>query len=114
MGCIVFSPLAQGMLSSKYLGGIPEDSRAAKESGFLQKDQVTTEVIDKVKKLSWFAQDRGQSIAQMALVWCLRDPRVTSVLIGARTMKQMEENLHALRNVSLTEEEIHEIENILK
>ena len=113
MGCIVFSPLAQGMLTSKYLGGIPEDSRAAKSTGFLQKDQVTSDVIDRVKKLGWLAQDRGQSIAQMALVWCLRDPRVTSVLVGARNIKQMEENLHALNNSTLSEEEISEIENIL-
>ena len=114
MGCIVFSPLAQGMLTSKYLGGIPEDSRAAKSTGFLQKDQVTTEVVDMVKKLSWLAQDRGQTLAQMALVWCIRDPRVTSVLVGARTIKQMDENLHALNNIKLSEEELNEIENILR
>ena len=114
IGCIVFSPLAQGMLTSKYLGGIPEDSRAAKESGFLQKDQITSEVVDKVKKLSWLAQDRGQTIAQMALMWCLRDIRVASVLVGARTVKQLEENIHALKNIDFTEEELQEIENILK
>ena len=113
IGCIVFSPLEQGILTNKYLGGIPEDSRAAKESGFLQKDQVTPEVIEKVKKLSWLAQDRGQTIAQMALTWCLRDPRVTSVLVGARTRKQMEENINALKNMAFAEEELAEIEKIL-
>jgi len=113
IGCIVFSPLAQGMLTSKYLGGIPEDSRAAKETGFLDKDQVTPEVIEKVKKLSWLAQDRGQTIAQMALMWCLRDQRVTSVLVGARTKKQMEENIHALKNINFADDELQEIEKIL-
>jgi L-glyceraldehyde 3-phosphate reductase len=113
IGCIVFSPLAQGMLTSKYLGGIPEDSRAAKESGFLQKEQVTAEVIEKVKKLSWLAQDRGQTLAQMALMWCLRDQRVTSVLVGARTKKQMEENIHALKNINFADDELQEIEKIL-
>jgi L-glyceraldehyde 3-phosphate reductase len=113
IGCIVFSPLAQGLLTKKYLGGIPEDSRAARESGFLNREEVTPEVIEKVKKLSWLAQDRGQTIAQMALVWCLRDPRVTSVLVGASTVKQMEENINSLRNVDFNEEELQEIENIL-
>lgn len=112
-GCIVYSPLAQGMLTNKYIGNIPDDSRAARASGFLQKSEITEEVIEKVKKLNWLAQDRGQSLAQMSLAWCLRDERVTSVVIGARSLSQMDDNLHTLRKLSFENDELTEIENIL-
>ncbi len=112
-GCIVYSPLAQGILTNKYIGNIPDDSRAARESGFLQKDEITETVIEKVKKLNWLAQDRGQSLAQMTLAWCLRDTRVTSVVIGARSLNQMDDNLHTLRKLAFEKDELAEIENIL-
>ena len=112
-GCIVYSPLAQGMLTNKYIGNIPDDSRAARASGFLQKSELTEEVIEKVKKLNWLAQDRGQSLAQMSLAWCLRDERVTSVVIGARSLSQMDDNLHTMRKLSFENDELTEIENIL-
>jgi len=113
VGCIVYSPLAQGILTNKYIGGIPENSRAAKESGYLQKDELSEDVVEKVQKLNWFAQDRGQSLAQMALAWCLRDERVTSLIVGSRTTKQMEDNLNALNNLDFTKQELDEIEKIL-
>ncbi len=112
-GCIVYSPLAQGMLTNKYIGNIPDDSRAARASGFLQKSEITEEVIEKVKKLNWLAQDRGQSLAQMSLAWCLRDERVTSVVIGARSLSQMDDNLHTMRKLTFENDELTEIENIL-
>lgn len=112
-GCIVYSPLAQGMLTNKYIGNIPDDSRAARASGFLQKSEITEEVIEKVKKLNWLAQDRGQSLAQMSLAWCLRDERVTSVVIGARLLSQMDDNLHTMRKLTFENDELTEIENIL-
>ena len=113
IGCIVFSPLAQGILTTKYLQGVPEGSRAAKDSGYLAKDQITDEVIEKVKKLNWLAQDRGQSLAQMALMWCVRSPEVTSVLIGASSTRQLHENLEAIKHVDFSDEEITEIDKIL-
>src|SRR5579864_7360518 len=88
VGCIPFSPLAQGLLTNKYLHGIPEDSRAAKSTGFLQVSQVTDERIAQIKKLNDIAKDRGQTLAQMALAWLLKDTRVTSVLIGASRPEQ--------------------------
>ncbi|MET0466824.1 MAG: L-glyceraldehyde 3-phosphate reductase, partial [Chitinophagaceae bacterium] len=90
VGCIPFSPLAQGLLTNKYLKGIPDDSRAANPNGFLQIGDVTGEKIDKVKKLNEIAIRRGQSLAQMALAWVLKDRRVTSVLIGASSVKQLD------------------------
>jgi L-glyceraldehyde 3-phosphate reductase len=84
IGCIVFSPLAQGLLTDKYLSGIPEDSRAAKQHGFLKKEQLTEETLGKVRQLHQLAQSRGQTLAQMAIAWVLRQPAVTSALIGAR------------------------------
>ncbi len=113
IGGIVYSPLAQGILSSKYIGGIPKDSRASRESGFLTVDELTEEIIDKVKKLNWLAQDRGQSLAQTALVWCLRDQRVTSVIIGPRNIKQLEDNIHSLSKLEFSDLELEEIERIL-
>ncbi|MEZ0536493.1 L-glyceraldehyde 3-phosphate reductase [Caldicellulosiruptoraceae bacterium PP1] len=114
MGAIVFSPLAQGLLTTKYLNGIPEDSRAAKPTGYLKVNDVTPEKIEKVKKLSQIAQNRGQSISQLALSWVLRRETVTSAIIGASRVSQIEENLKAIENITFTNEELIEIENILK
>ncbi|MCG2614383.1 L-glyceraldehyde 3-phosphate reductase [Terrimonas sp. NA20] len=114
VGCIPFSPLAQGLLTNKYLNGIPEDSRAANPNGFLQVGDVTGDKIEKVKKLNEIAIRRGQSLAQMALAWVLKDRRVTSVLIGASSVKQLDDNLEAMRNTGFEAEELAEIEEILK
>ena len=113
VGVIAFSPLAQGLLTNRYLNGIPEDSRAARSTGFLQLEQVT-ETIDKVKALNAIAVDRGQSLAEMALSWLLKDERVTSVLIGASSVPQLQDNLKALQNISFTKDEIGAIDSILK
>ncbi len=112
IGCIPFSPLAQGLLTNKYINGIPEGSRAAKSWGFLKPEQVEP-AIEKVKKLNEIAQRRGQTLAQMALVWLLRDPRVTSVLIGASSVPQLDDNVAALKNMKFTMAELQEIEMIL-
>ena len=112
-GCICFSPLAQGRLSDKYLSGIPENSRAAK-SRFLPKEAITTELLDTVTKLNDIAKKRGQTLAQMALSWALRDNKVTTVLIGASNAAQIEENIKILDNLTFSYEELNEIENILK
>jgi len=114
VGCIPFSPLAQGLLSNKYLHGIPEDSRAAKSTGFLQTDQVTDEVIAKIKSLNSLAEQRGQTLAQMALAWLLKDSRVTSVLIGASKPAQLADSLKALDNIVFSADELTKIEDILK
>lgn len=112
IGCITFSPLAQGLLTDKYLNGIPENSRAAKSWGFLQPEQVES-ALDKVKKLNEIAHQRGQTLAQMALVWLLKDPRITSVLIGASSVSQLDNNVAALKNSKFTEIELQQIELIL-
>lgn len=114
VGSIAFSPLAQGLLTDKYIHGIPSDSRAAKTTGFLRKEHVTPEVIDRVRKLNDLAAERGQSLSQMALAWVLRGGRITSVLIGASKISQVEENVAALDNLDFTAEEIEKIEDILK
>jgi L-glyceraldehyde 3-phosphate reductase len=114
VGCIPFSPLAQGLLTNKYLHGIPQDSRAAKSTGFLQTDQVTDEVITKIKALNDLAVQRGQTLAQMALAWLLKDNRVTSVLIGASKPEQLADSLKALDNVNFSADELAKIEGILK
>ena len=106
IGFIAFSPLAQGLLSNKYLNGIPENSRAAQSYGFLQKDQVTPELVKKLKKLNEFAKSRGQSLAQMALAWCLHDRQVTSVIVGTSSVKQLKDNIGALENMVFTDEEM--------
>lgn len=113
LGCIPFSPLAQGLLTARYLSGIPADSRAAKPTGFLKADQVTTEKIEKVKKLNELAQQRGQTLAQMALAWILRHPAVTSVLIGASRPAQLQENLQTLQNLHFAAAELAAIDAIL-
>ncbi|MBD1364088.1 L-glyceraldehyde 3-phosphate reductase [Mucilaginibacter sp. ZT4R22] len=114
VGCIPFSPLAQGLLTNKYLHGIPQDSRAAKSTGFLQTDQVTDEVIGKIRSLNDLAVQRGQTLAQMALAWLLKDNRVTSVLIGASKPEQLADSLKALDNVDFSTDELEKIEGILK
>jgi L-glyceraldehyde 3-phosphate reductase len=111
VGCITFSPLAQGMLSDKYLNGIPADSRAGKPNTFLKKDLITEENLARIRGLNEIARRRGQSLAQMALVWNLRQPQVTSVLIGASSVAQIEENVQALENSHLTTEELKEIDS---
>jgi len=113
MGCIPFSPLAQGLLTNRYLNGIPEDARAAKSHGFLKADRITPETLAKVKKLNAIAQARGQSLAQMALAWTLRDKRVTTALIGASKVSQLEDNLAALKTLDFTSDELAGIDAIL-
>lgn len=114
MGAIAFSPLAQGMLTNKYIKGIPEGSRAAKSHGFLQEDQITDKVIEKVKALNDIAEKRGQSLAQMAIAWLLKDERITSVLVGASSVKQLNQNLDSVNNLHFEIFELEEIETILK
>jgi len=109
VGFIAFSPLAQGMLSDKYLQGIPENSRAAHSYGFLQKSQLTPEVIEKISKLNDIAAHRGQSLAQMALAWCLHKPQVNSVIVGTSSVKQLQDNIDALKNVTFTNDELWRI-----
>lgn len=113
IGCIVFSPLAQGLLTDRYLKGIPSDSRAAKPHGFLKEERVP-EVLPKIIRLNEIAAKRNQSLAQMALAWLLRDARVTSVLVGASSVAQLENTIHALDNPDFTNEQLDQIENILK
>jgi L-glyceraldehyde 3-phosphate reductase len=113
VGCIPFSPLAQGLLTDKYLKGIPADSRAAKPTGFLQEDQVTGERVDKIKRLNELAIKRDQTLAQMALAWILRDKRITSVLIGVSRPAQLTDSLQCLNNTWFTAEELQLIDNIL-
>jgi L-glyceraldehyde 3-phosphate reductase len=108
-GCIAFSPLAQGLLSEKYLGGVPEQSRAS-EDHFLKRDSITDERLERVRALGAIAKRRGQSLAQMAIAWVLRDPRVTSALVGVRSVAQLEENLAALEHLEFTSEELAEID----
>ena len=109
VGCIVFSPLAQGMLTDKYLSGIPDGSRASRPTS-LSPDLITDEVLAKVRALSEIAERRGQALAQMALAWTLRDDRVTSVLIGASSVAQLEDNVAALENLEFTDGELAEID----
>lgn len=112
-GIICFSPLAQGLLTGKYDNGIPEDSRAAKSTGFLQQSQVTPERVEAVKQLALIAKERGQSIAQMALAWVLADKRVTSCIIGTSSVAQLENNLETLNNLTFSNDEIERINHII-
>lgn len=112
-GFIAFSPLAQGLLTDKYLNGIPEHSRAARSTGFLQSSQVTTEKIAMVSKLNEIALRRGQTLAEMALAWVLRDERMTSVIVGASSVKQLADNLHTLDNLTFSIEELAQIEKVI-
>ncbi len=112
-GFIAFSPLAQGVLTDKYLNGIPDHSRAADPTGFLRQEQVTEELVGKVRELNEIARRRGQTMAEMAVAWTLRDERVTSVIVGTRNVKQLQDNLNSLNNLSFTQEELELIDNIL-
>lgn len=114
VGCIPFSPLAQGLLTDKYLKGIPADSRAAKPHGFLKTEQVTPQRIDQLKQLNAIAESRGQKLAQMALSWILRDERITSVLVGASKTEQLADSLKCLDNLTFSEEELDKIAGILE
>jgi L-glyceraldehyde 3-phosphate reductase len=109
VGCIVFSPLAQGMLTDKYLDGIPEGSRASRHAT-LSPELITAEALEKIRALNEIASARGQSLAQMALAWTLRDPRVTSALAGASRVEQLEANVAAVRRIEFTDEELAEID----
>ena len=113
VGCIAFSPLAQGMLTDKYLHGIPAGSRASKPHGFLRPEQITPEKLEKVRRLNEIALRRRQTLAQLSLTWVLRNPEVTSVLIGASKVSQVEDAVGMLKHPPLAEEELREIEQIL-
>jgi L-glyceraldehyde 3-phosphate reductase len=114
IGCIAFSPLAQGLLTDKYLGGIPEGSRASKPHGFLKPANITDEKLAKVKRLNDMANARGQTLAQLALAWVLRHKTMTSVLIGASRVSQIDNAVGTLNNLSLSDEELQTVETILK
>ena len=114
IGCIAFCPLAQGLLTNRYLNGIPTDSRAGKSTGFLKRQQVTPERITVIRKLDALATARGQSLAQMALTWVLRDQRVTAALIGASHVEQIAENIGALSAPPLSQAELEQINTVLQ
>ena len=113
VGCIAFSPLAQGLLTDRYLKGIPTDSRASKPHGFLRPAQITEQVLGKIRRLNDMAIQRGQTLAQMSLAWVLRHPEVTSVLIGASRVSQVEDAVGMLKHLSFEEPELKQIESIL-
>jgi L-glyceraldehyde 3-phosphate reductase len=114
VGCIPFSPLAQGLLTNRYLTGIPDDSRAAKPVGFLKPEHITEAKIQQIRSLNEIAKKRGQSLAQMALSWILKDKRITSVLIGASKPEQLSDSLKCLHNIEFPENELADIDAILK
>ena len=114
VGCIPFSPLAQGLLTDRYLQGIPGDSRAAKPHGFLKQSDITPAKLQQIQQLADIASARGQSLAQMALAWVLKDSRITTVLIGASSVAQLEQNLGCLANRSFSAEELSMIEKTLQ
>ncbi|MDN4072466.1 L-glyceraldehyde 3-phosphate reductase [Fictibacillus terranigra] len=113
VGTIAFCPLAQGLLTNKYISGVPSDSRAAKSTGALGENEITPEVIERVRRLNEIAADRGQSLPQMALSWVLRGGKVTSALIGASRVSQIEENIAALDNLDFSDQELQKIDDIL-
>ena len=113
IGCIPFSPLAQGLLTNKYLHGIPEDSRVAKPHGFLKENHLDEATLGKIRKLNDLAQHRGQTLAQMALSWILKDNRITTVLVGASKPAQISDSLECLKNIEFSGEELQQIESIL-
>lgn len=113
IGCIPFCPLAQGMLTDKYLHGIPKDSRVAKPHGFLKSEQITQDMLAKTAELNDLAKTRNQSLAQMALAWVLRDGRITSALVGASSVKQIEQNVAALDDLEFSDEQLKKIDQIL-
>lgn len=112
LGVICYSPLAQGLLTDRYLHGIPQDSRIAVDSRFLKRENLTKERMEQIRELNEIAQERGQSLAQMALAWVLKDAEITSVLIGASKPKQIEDNAQAAAQTAFTEEELERIEKI--
>ena len=112
-GFIVYSPLAQGVLTDRYLNGIPADSRAAKDFS-LKKDSITPDMIDALKELNKIAEERGQSLAQMALAWVLKDRRVTSVIVGASSVEQLKTNMQSIRNTVFSDEEIRLIDQLTR
>ena len=112
-GFVCFSPLAQGLLTTKYFNGIPANSRAAKATGFLRTEQVTAERVEAARALHAIAQERGQSLPQMALAWLLHDQRVTSVIIGTSSVAQLNDNLQTLNNLAFTADELLRIDQIL-
>jgi L-glyceraldehyde 3-phosphate reductase len=112
VGCIVFSPLAQGLLSDRYLKGIPEDSRAARNF-FLKKENLSEATLTKVRALNEIARERGQTLAEMAVAWVLRDPRVTSALVGTSKVSQVNDNVAALKNLKFSADELKKIDDIL-
>jgi L-glyceraldehyde 3-phosphate reductase len=113
VGCIAFSPLAQGLLTDRYLGGLPSDSRAAKSYSFLKKSEITEDALARVRALNELASARGQSLAQMALAWTLRDSRMTSVIIGASKVGQIDQNIVTPNNLHFTVEELRRIDDVL-
>ena len=113
VGCIPFSPLAQGLLTDRYLAGVPADSRAAKKHGFLQRSDISPEKIALLNKLNTLAKARNQTLAQMALSWLMKDKRITSVLVGVSSKKQLTDNLAAIAQASFSEEELLAIEGYL-
>ena len=113
MGAIAFSPLNQGILTNKYLKGLPKDSRAIKDGRYLKKEQITKEVLNKVDLLNNIAEQRGQSLAQMAIAWLLKDKRITSVLVGVSSPKQLLDNVKSTENLTFSEMELASIETIL-
>lgn len=114
VGNIVFSPLEQGLLTNRYLGGIPKDSRISSGSIFLNEDKLTEDLLGKVQALNAIAENRGQTLAQMALAWVLRDDRVTTALIGASKVSQVENSVETIKNLGFSDDELNEIERILK
>ena len=114
VGCIPFSPLAQGMLTDKYLQGVPENSRASKQGATLKLADITEQRLQQVRSLNEIAMQRGQSLAQMAIVWLMKDKRITSVLIGASSVKQLDNNIDSLNNTSFNADELQLIEQVLK
>lgn len=116
VGCITFSSLAQGLLTNKYLKGIPDDSRIGRhlENGAITESQVTPEVMNKVKQLNEVAQNRNQTLAQMALAWILKDDRITSVILGASKVQQVKDGVEAIKNIDFAKDELDKIEFILR
>ncbi len=114
IGCIAFSPLAQGLLTDKYLKGIPKDSRAARPDASLKLADISEERLQQVKALNDIAKERKQSLAQMAITWLMKDKRITSVLIGASSVKQLDSNIDSLHNIEFSPEELDAIEKVLK
>lgn len=114
IGAIAFSPLEQGVLTNKYLKGFPEDSRAVKDGRYLQTDKITPALLSTVEQLNELARERGQSLAQMAIAWLLKDPRITSVLVGVSKAAQLNDNVNSLRALDFSEEELTKIEQLLR